>query len=92
MKLKLPECPIGLGQHVSFIEDEDQPNALGYGIVAGLIWSPGHWKEPGWVAIVAAYRMERSPWITSVIDIEIPAPELAAIDTLPPPEMADFFA
>jgi hypothetical protein len=91
MKINLPKCPIELGQHVAFVEDEDQPDRLGYGIVAGLVWSPGHWSDPGWVAIVAAYRMERSPWIEGVIDVEIPAPELQAIASPPPPEMAVFF-
>ncbi|NJN49607.1 MAG: hypothetical protein HC805_07375 [Alkalinema sp. RL_2_19] len=90
-KINLPECPIELGSHVRFVEDEEQPDRLGYGIVAGLVWSPGHWRDPGWVAIVAAYRVERSPWITSVIDVEIPAPGLTAIESPPPFEVAAFF-
>jgi hypothetical protein len=75
-KINLPKCPIELGQHVAFIEDEDQPNRLSFGIIVGLHWSPGHWVSPGWIALVSAYQMNRSPWLITPHDDEVPVTEL----------------
>ena len=91
-KINLPKCPIELGQHVTFIEDEDQPDRLGYGIVVGLNWSPGHWVSPGWVALVSAYHMDRSPWLITPHDDELPVTALRPIADPVPPDVAQLFA
>ncbi len=91
-KINLPKCPIELGQHVAFVEDQDQPDRLGYGIVVGLNWSPGHWVAPGWVALVSAYHLDRSPWLITPHDDELPVTELHPIADPVPPDVAQLFA
>jgi hypothetical protein len=91
-KISFPECPIELGQHVAFIEDEDQPDRLSLGIVVGLHWSPGHWTSPGWIALVSAYQMNRSPWLITPHDEEFAVTALSPISDPVPKDVALFFA
>jgi hypothetical protein len=89
MQLEIPPCPFAIGQHISFLElgEEVEPLRWGRGIIKGMEWAPGHWRIPGWVLIVAAYELPKSPWLDLPYDAEVPAGD-ASHCTEPIPDWA----
>ncbi len=76
MSNPIPNCPVTIGQQVSFLELAEQPDQIARGYVVGMHWEPEHWLVDGWIVLVRCTELPLSPWIETEIDIELPADEL----------------
>jgi hypothetical protein len=79
--LLIPPCPFHIGQHVTVLEDDEQPEAIGLGVVIGYCYQPGAWHLPGWVLDVITYDLPQSPWLTEPSDEEYHESNVKPCDT-----------
>lgn len=86
---EIPPCPFSIGQHVTFVEDQDRPESLGRGIIVGFSYQPGHWRLTGWVVQVLAYTFSISTWMDGPIEEELHETSLRPCNEEIPPWAID---